>query len=409
MNSQRGKVSTNASRQNKSQKQRQASKSQTNARRNNNHVNRPKPQTRRVPQDLRFKQGGSGRLGLSSSNSARVQKSHLIDEDEYITDINGSVAFATTQFSINPGQSGTFPWGYKIAGLYEKYNFQYLEFYYTREVSEYSTNGQAGKVMLSVDFDASDGAPTTKQQVLDTVPHEDGMPCKERISLIVPVNELNNQDSKYVRPGAQPANTDIKTYDAGNLFVSTYGNTNTTVIGELRVRYRVLVSVPILESAAAPSGQPGSYLQLSSSLLGETAAATTVFAPLFASATSPVVVANGIGATIASTGLITLLPGVYLIECCNSFSDTAATVSAGRITIGQSAVAATDLSYNSSDYGFETADGSDIIIPHATWFAGCMPSTWNTSLYGLNICLQASGTYASGTCLNQGYLKITQL
>jgi len=51
-----------------------------------------------------------------------------------------------------------------------------------------------------------------------------------------------------VRPGAQPANTDLKTYDAGILYVSTQGNANTNVIGELHVRYRCTLKKPVLEA-----------------------------------------------------------------------------------------------------------------------------------------------------------------
>jgi hypothetical protein len=427
MDSQRGKASSNASRQNKSQKPRQASKSQTYAGNNNNNnliqnlnkiinknINKPKPNrnrnnNNRRGQDLSNTMLSSGPLGLSSGNRGKTRKTHLIDEDEYIADINGSVAFATTQYPINPGQSGTFPWGNKIASLYEKYSFQYLEFYYRREVSEFATNGQAGKVMLSCDYDASDGAPTTKQQVLDTDPHVDGMPCTERISLVIDVRQMQHQDGCYVRPGTQPANTDIKTYDAGNFFISTYGNTNTSTIGELRVRYKCLVSVPVLESGVAQTGQPGSYLQITSALSGETAAATTVFAPLFASSTNPVQIGNGIGATVASTGLITLLAGSYIIECSATMSDSAASVSAGHLYPCQVVTAATDNVLSSANAGVEVASDVNNVNGHQSFFVLMAPFVWNTTQFGTTFCLQAAATYASGTCLNQGYLKITQL
>jgi hypothetical protein len=208
-----------------------------------------------VPVGPRPKFGGTGRLGLGGGRAgATSRRAQVIEEDEYIGEINGSVGFATTAYAANPGQQGTFPWGFKIAQLYEEYDYEMLEFYYKREVSEFATNGQAGKVMLSFDFDASDIAPTTKQQVEDTVPHQDGMPCTETIRLPIDCVRIRKNDSKYVRPGAQPANTDLKTYDAGNLFVSTYGCTNTSVIGELRVRYRVRLSEPVLEAGLVGNG-----------------------------------------------------------------------------------------------------------------------------------------------------------
>jgi len=155
---------------------------------------------------------------------------------------------------VNPGQSTTFPWGSKVAQLYEEYEFEQLEFYYKREVSEFATNGQAGKVILSFDYDAADPTPTTKQQVEDSDPHVDGMPCTPLLRLPIDRVMMRKGDAKFVRPGAQPANTDIKTYDVGNLIVSTQGCTNTTTIGELHVRYRVRFSKPVLEAASTVGG-----------------------------------------------------------------------------------------------------------------------------------------------------------
>jgi len=196
-----------------------------------------------------------GRIGLGAGPSgATTRRAQIICEDEYIGEINGSVGFATSAFACNPGQAGTFPWGNKIASLYEEYEFLSLEFYYKREVSEFSTNGQAGKVILSFDYDASDSAPTTKQQVEDTVPHVDAMPCTPVLRLPIDCSRIRKNSSKYVRSGAQPANTDLKLYDAGNLFVSTQGCTAATVIGELHVRYCVRLSEPVLDAASTVGG-----------------------------------------------------------------------------------------------------------------------------------------------------------
>lgn len=196
-----------------------------------------------------------GRLGLGGGQSGSTnRRQQVIEEDEFIAEISGSVGFATSQFSINPGQAGTFPWGSKIFALYEEYDFQFLEFYYKREVSEFAANGQTGKVMLSLDYDASDAPPTTKQQVEDTQAHVDFMPCTPFAQLRADVALMRKNPGKYVRLGAQPANTDIKTYDAGNLFVSTQGCATTAVVGELHVRYRCVAKEPVLEAASIVGG-----------------------------------------------------------------------------------------------------------------------------------------------------------
>jgi len=184
-------------------------------------------------------------------SGATTRRAQTICEDEYIGEVTAtSTGFATVAFACNPGQAGTFPWGSKIAALYEEYDFAYLEFYYKREVSEYASLGTTGKVILSFDYDAADAAPTSKQQVEDTVPHVDGMPSTPQLSLKIDCARLRKNDAKYVRTGNQPANTDIKTYDCGNLYVSTYGlSTSSGTLGELRVRYCCKFSEPVLQTA----------------------------------------------------------------------------------------------------------------------------------------------------------------
>jgi hypothetical protein len=359
--------------------------------------------------DLVSKVGPRGPLKLASTNFGSARKSHLITEDEYIAEVNGSVAFACTSYPINIGQAATFPWGSKIAALYEKYTFQTLEFYYRRQVSEYATNGQTGKVMLSADYDASDAPPTTKQQVEDTEPHVDGMPCVETLVLRLSQRELKRTDALYVRSTTQLINTDIKTYDVGNLFVSTSGNANTNVIGELRVRYRCLVSVPVLSTPI--SYFPGSSLLMITTPAGETAAASTVYTAMFhiAGSPHPVVVANGIGALVipsSGSGLITLLNGEYIITASCQSSNTTMAVTANYISLGQSSTAATDVLVVSP---VGTENTANIVAPALCCVASLGPYYWNTAFDGNILSVQVAATYAGGACVNNMFLQIVLL
>jgi len=357
--------------------------------------------------NLGNKKGGSGRLGLSSTNKSSTRLKQVVEEDEYIGDIVGSVAFASTQYNVNIGQSSTFPWASKIAALFEKYHFDMLEFYYTREVSEYATNGQSGKVMLSFDYDASDPPPANKQQVLDTVPHADAMPCIPVLKLNVNTSEMKSQDGWYVRTGAQPANTDIKTYDCGVLSVSTYGCANTTTIGELRVRYRCTLHVPVLEAPGGPANQPGSYFEITSNATGETAAATTTYGAQFASVSGPYVIANSIQATISTAGLITLLPGVYKIESCSTSTDPNASVSALAWKLCQVTTANTNVVFIGSVGG--TSYVNEATGAYTGFQTGASPIVWNTVQWGTTLCYQVASTYSTGIASNNSYLKITTL
>jgi hypothetical protein len=193
----------------------------------------------------------AGRTATTSTS----KRSQVIEENEYIADVMGSVSLSVVPFAVNPGQAATFAWGSQIASLYERYHFDFVEFYYTASVSGFATQGQAGAVVLSADYDAADAPPTSIRQIEDTDPHTvPALPSTSVIALKLDPKSMGSSDSKYVRPGAQPANTDIKTYDAANVFLSVSGCANTSKIGELHVRYRCNLMKPVLESVVPISG-----------------------------------------------------------------------------------------------------------------------------------------------------------
>jgi len=274
-----------------------------------NNMNRPKRPQRNL--------AGKG----GTRNQTTNRKKMCIEEDEYIGEVTGQATanFATTTYPINIGQAGTFPWASGVVkNNFEKYKFTYLEFYFKREVSEFATAGTTGKIMLSVDFDAADGPPTTKQQVEDTDPHSDGMPS-ENIRLIVSPKYLNKMnDGHYIRPAGLPGGADIKTYDVGNLFVSTQGLTSpSTSIGELHVRYKCEVYIPVLEASVGPpmNNQVAAFQSTSSQAL-VSGVAQSIFP-----ATQ---ITNGL-AVANVTGTFTLPTGNYLVSGEITVNDTTLT------------------------------------------------------------------------------------
>jgi hypothetical protein len=276
--------------------------------------NKPLPklpsQNKRKPK----RRNGAGRSGprnnsvfnFPSGNRPRGTRWCRVEEDEYIADIAGSISFVTTAFPVNPGQAGTFPWLSKQAAQWEKYRWEYLEFYYKPEVSAFATQGQSGKVILSIDYDASDAPPTSKQQCEDTDPHTDAMPYEDLLLELDPRQMFEMADSKYVRPGGLPGSTDIKTYDSGNLSVSTSANQGATLLGELHVRYAVIFEVPVLESTTGSTAANNQVaLFTNGAQVGTSGVAQTL---LLAT-----VVTNGIGA-VNTAGAILLPSGNYLVD-----------------------------------------------------------------------------------------------
>lgn len=274
---------------------------QQRPRRSRNRAGRQRP---RLRNRRRGALAGKGRTQNNTTN----RNSMPVTEDEYIGEVTvaNQPNFNVVAYPVNPGQVGTFPWLSTLASRFEKYQFDFLEFYFKREVSEFATNGQVGKVILSFDPDAADAPPSSKVQMEAMDPHKDGMPC-ENISLLIPPRMLKRlNDAMFVRPGGLPGAADIKTYDIGNLFVATQGILNNVAVGELHVRYGVRLMIPVIESiVGAPANNSVSLFTGGQVGGGATTVGVTV---LFGTT-----VFNPLGITYAA-GIFTLPAGNYLVD-----------------------------------------------------------------------------------------------
>jgi len=179
----------------------------------------------------------------SRNGDGRVRIRHR----EYIGDVNGSVAFAQAAYPVQPGLSSTFPWLSGIAPLYESYLFHSLRF----EFETLASTATAGRVMMAIDYDALDVAPANKIGIMS---YHDASSCAawEMSRFIADKKDLEKfGKQRYVRFGAQPANSDLKTYDVGAFYIATQGMGGTTAVGELYVSYDVEFMTPQLQAALA--------------------------------------------------------------------------------------------------------------------------------------------------------------
>jgi len=169
-----------------------------------------------------------------------------ITHRELLSSVAGTTNFTVpTQIPLNPGLPYAFPWLSTQAQAWERYRFNSLKFeYFTRTGSNVP-----GSVMLVPDYDASDAAPDTEQiassyeDVAEDAPWKD-ICCSLRPSALHAIGP-----TKFIRSGPIPANTDIKTYDAGNFFLCTVDGTAVNW-GKLWVEYDVTLFTPQLP----PSG-----------------------------------------------------------------------------------------------------------------------------------------------------------
>lgn len=164
---------------------------------------------------------------------------------EYLGDVVGSVGFAIAKtLPINPGLSASFPWLANIARQYESYYVRSLNFEYETQES----TATAGTVMLAVDYDPTDPAPTSKMELLSykgAVRTPGWAPVK--LHCTMPEMVVHGA-GKFVRYVPLAPGLDAKMYDAGNLYVATQGFAGPTAAGELYVSYVIDFMTPQLEA-----------------------------------------------------------------------------------------------------------------------------------------------------------------
>jgi hypothetical protein len=217
---------------------------------------------------------------------------------------NGSVNFTETQFQINPGQAGTFPWLSQEAKLWEKYEFDKLDFEFRTTINEFSANA-FGRVILGVDFDAADPPPSTRSQAEISRPVTAQAPYFNQLLRLRKSDMHDSVKRHYVRPGNLPGGADIKTYDVGTLNFGTDGNINANEVGELWVHYSGMFYNQVLEStSSAPmNNQVAVFSDSGTQSLASGSARTHAL---------NTVVTNGLNA-VNTAGSILLPAGNYLV------------------------------------------------------------------------------------------------
>jgi hypothetical protein len=328
--------------------------------------------------------GYSQRFDAISSNPRTADRSE--DFDELIGTVNGSTPFTTTPYAINPGNPTTFPWLSRIASLFEKYQFEMLEFYFQHDVSQFAAQGQAGLVLLSSLFDAASAPPTNKLQVEATFPHVICMPNQNSL-LRIPVSKLHPKGfPHYVRGASLPGGTDIKTYDSGNLFVTTQGMLGAGEVGELHVRGRVRLMDRVLDSSAIAAPMNNQYAVFQSVGGGEPIASGVFTAALLAG--------TQIGSLGISNnaGVLTLPAGNYLVEASSQFTTAntffttdsqisilkngASIMGSGTPRFAVAAGAACNW-HNLMQLGYVSSNGSDTVsLTRSHTFTGGVDNTW---------------------------------
>jgi len=174
-----------------------------------------------------------------------------ITKREFLTDVSSTINFTVSNYAINPGLVGTFPWLSSLVANFEEWTplgilFQYKS---TSGSAIASTNNALGTVIMATNYDVDDPLFVSKQQMED---YEFATSCSSAGNMLHPIecapgkNVLSNL---YTRISAVPSGQDSRFYDLGNFQIATVGQqANGVVIGELWVTYHIKLSKPRLTS-----------------------------------------------------------------------------------------------------------------------------------------------------------------
>lgn len=246
--------------------------------------------------------------------------------DEMVDVVNGNPSFTAKAFALNPGNANLFPLLSKHARLFDRYEFDDLEFSFQPDQSYIGVQGQAGFVDISVTADALQPVPQT-QQAAEILPHcpQGPLLTSKPWNLCIPKKFMQNSidEWRYVRPdGNIPGGADPHLYDAGQIFLWVSGQTNTTKCGQFKVKGRVRCYNSVLEPSSLPSPNftIGQIVQTTDIPL-----VSGVLTPIPFSDVSPSNgYANNIG-LVNDTGVVKLPVGNYKVSSTVKITDASLT------------------------------------------------------------------------------------
>lgn len=175
-----------------------------------------------------------------------------ITHREYVQDVSSSNAgFAVRDFGVNPGVSATFPWLSQIAGRFESYLFQRLNFIY-QPICPTTTSGS---VMMAIDYDAEDDSPSSKTALMSFASAVRTNPWDAMVYNAAKSDLHKFGIQRFIRGSPLSTSSDYKTYDVGTLFLATQSTPSTaeTTLGELYVEYTVRLFTPQITGSPTAS------------------------------------------------------------------------------------------------------------------------------------------------------------
>jgi hypothetical protein len=196
--------------------------------------------------------GSNGGLINTVPQFANVRSAMRIQHREYIGDIQSSVGFQNTSYSINPGMEALFPWLSSLADCFEEYILHGLVIYLqtTSATAVSSTNTALGVWGAVTVYDPTQSDFTTKSQCENYAGCQSGVPSACIMHMVECRRNSNVLNKMYIRTSSVSDSENLKFYDYGKVQIFTQGSQAVSTIGELWVSYDVEFFKPKLPSSA---------------------------------------------------------------------------------------------------------------------------------------------------------------
>jgi len=202
---------------------------------------------------------------------------------EYLNDIvvpSSPTAFTNLSYTINAGDTATFPWLASIATQYQQYKFNGLIFEFKTLSSDITAGGALGAVILATNYDVLDTAFADKIHMENSQYAVSAKPSCSQIHTVECAPDETASKLYYVRsPGSSSSvSQDARFFDLGKFQLATSGLPSSAgvVLGELWVSYDVSLYKPEIPNVTVYSGKTLSSgtVNKSSALFGTTPVTT---------------------------------------------------------------------------------------------------------------------------------------
>lgn len=188
----------------------------------------------------------------------------VVTHREYICDItsgpNGTPStFDVKGYTINPGNSGTFPWLSALADSFEQYKLRGMLFQFRSAsgASVASSNTSLGNIVMATQYNAAAPAFTNKQQMENYAHGQSGVPSEDIVHEIECQKSQTTATTLYIRGIQVPAGQDPRLYDWGTFYIATQGmQANNVNLGELWCTYVVELIKPRLPDQGTDPAPP---------------------------------------------------------------------------------------------------------------------------------------------------------